>query len=169
MRGCERCGELFEHFTSLGFTPDIAESTVNTRLDRDSGVYLIEVKKIGRQVERDHTLITDTLGGRVPSNMVEWITKRDADPIIDYQTLHDCTVLYIGKTDKRGMKDRFRTLFLGGHTNLISIWILLQHDWELEFWYRKLDKDKVAPEEKRLIAEYRMLHSNRRPCLNRIG
>ena len=153
----------------LGFTPEISESTVYARLGRDPGLYLVEVRKIGRQVERDRTLITDTLRGRIPSDMVEWITARDVDPIIEYQTVHNCTVIYIGKTDERGLKDRFRTLFLGGHTNLISTWILLQHDWELEFWYRKLNESEVAPEEKRLIAQYRILHDNKRPCLNRKG
>jgi len=168
MQGCEHCGNLFEGFLPLGFNPDIDKSDVEAILGNDKGLYLIEVKALGREIVGDNTFIQSILSGRVPTWIIQSIKTRDVNPLIKHQANHDCTVIDIGraKGKKKTLYKRFMDLLTGAHTNRNSLWIMIEHGWTWEFWYLKNPPGKVLDDHV-LIDEYKKRHGTRKPYLNR--
>jgi len=170
MKGCEHCGILFEDFEPLGFYANIEESEVKAKLGKDNGIYLIEVKELGRLIVENKTFIQSVLSDKVPAWIIKRIVERDVNPLIKYSTISGCKIIYIGKaeSDAKTLYKRFMDLLTGAHTNRNSLWTMLEHGWKWEFWYKKNENGQnLTAIEKNLRIDYERSHK-RKPNLNRV-
>lgn len=150
------CANLFTEFEF--------QDLVSAEPPSKKGVYVIRIRSKSESTPEMMVEKTRQLVSRLGWGLVE---KHIIDRVERIGRIGHCPIIYIGSAGTRPgsrntLKGRYKE-FLGRHTAMYPIWVLLYFDWKLEFGWTECDEP--GREEDMLKRAYLKIHQGRLPAL----